>query len=148
MKKKHLFAMFIAACITFCLTTVMTASAVGPTTITWIQGTSPTATVQSTYANTNANITFEGIAISPSPGTFQVRLQYKNAFGSWVDDTNNNTYTISQNSNQSYNLRTGQYVTGQYFRKVWVSHGNHDYRVVLYNPSNPQVTTLQDLYLY
>ncbi len=145
---KKILAAFISVGMVLCLMSAITAFALGPTNITWLQGSSPSTAVQSIYANTNAIITFEGVATSSSSGSFKVKLQYKNWLGNWTDDTNNNIYTVQQHSNQTYNSRTGHYVTGQYFKLLWTSHGNHDYRVVLYDPSNPQVTYLQDIYLY
>lgn len=57
-------------------------------------------------------------------------------------------YTISQHSNQTYSSRLGTYVTGQYFKVQWSVTASGDYRVCFYNPSNPQVTSIQYLYLY
>ena len=148
MKKIRLLSILVVICLTLSTVCGITASAaVGPLTTNWFQTTYPTKSIESTYASNGQTVIFEGVATSPASGTFKAKLQYKNVFGSWVDDSNT-VYTIQQHSNQTYSTRLGQYVTGQYFKVYWSVNKSKDFRVLLYDPTNPQATALQYVYLY
>lgn len=95
-------------------------------------------------------ILFEGVATSPNYGTFKVELQRKLFLNVWYRVPNSYVYTVSQHSNQTLNLRTQQYVYGQYFVLRWYvgETQRKSYRVVLQQPTAPQVTVFTQVYFF
>lgn len=111
----------------------------------WSQGTEHTRYI-GPYSVDNGNwIHFEGVATAPTTGTFTVKLQRK--IGLIYFDTGN-TYTVTQQSGYTTNLRTGDRVVGQFFRLTWAKDGNHDYRIVFSNANKPQNMTINQVWFY
>lgn len=145
--KKKFFAVIAVLCAMMCLMCGVTAYASGPSKISWLQATNPTfGGAMNDYLAPVSAVVFEGVATSSSSGTFKAKLQRKS--GLFWSDVGGTVYTISQHSNQTYSSRLGTYVTGQYFKVQWSVNTSGDYRVYLYDPSSPQSTVLQYVYLY
>lgn len=117
-------------------------------TYSWLQATKPTfeEPCGTISAGNGDTLIFQGIATSSQSGTFNVRLQKKGVFGIWNDT--NNVYTVRQHHDQTYDTINNHYVTGQFYRLYWNIHENGTYRVVLYNPSAPQVCGLSQTIFY
>lgn len=148
MIKKKVLSIIAVMCAMMCLVCGITAHAAGPVTFSWLQSVNPTVyAMDSTYLSPDSAIVCDGVATSSEYGTFNLKLQKKGFLGIW-SDVGGTVYTVSQHSNQTYSARLGTYVTGQYFKVQWSVTGSGDYRVCFCNPSNPQVTGIQYLYLY
>ena len=109
----------------------------------WQEAVAPIFTLSERDFSSSQTIAFEGVATSSGSGTFNVELQKKNVFGVWI--TQSNVYTVNQHSNYTYNLRTGSYVVGQFFRLYWPQNGAGAYRIRLTSPSSPQVTGITQI---
>ncbi len=117
-------------------------------TYSWLQGTKPELTDSNweIQASKGKTIIFQGVATSSNTGSFKVKLQRKNIFGVWIDERN--IYTVSQHSKRSYDSVNKRYVIGQFYRLYWNTEYSTRYRVVLYEPTNPQVCGLTEVLFY
>ncbi len=101
----------------------------------WYQTAGSTITLSASH-NGSGQISFEAIATSVNPATFQVELQVPGFLGiGWKQV--GTVYTVNQHNNWTTSARTGQPVQGQYFRLFWPSQGNTNIRFVLKNPTQP-----------
>ena len=143
MKRRSLFVITLAIIVSLLGTNAAFAVS-ARSNFTWLQSVAPTYYSGEFHQDNSNTITFEGVATSPSSGTFKARLQKYDWFWGWVE-CNNNNYTVNQGSMRTYNVTTGQYVTGQWFKLYWTSSGNNNYRVAFSQPSNPQATVFSQV---
>ena len=136
MKRRSFFVITVILMVSLLTTTTVFAVS-SRSSFTWLQSVAPSYYSGEFHQDGSSSITFEGVATSPSSGTFKAILQRHEWYG-WVDA--GYKYTVNQNSNQTYNSTTGGYVIGQFFRLYWPTSGNYNYRVVLSQPSNSQAT--------
>ena len=117
-------------------------------TYSWLQKTNPTIEEPCGTIDMSKDtvLIFQGVATSSKEGTFKVKLQKKGFLGIWGDT--NNVYTVAQHHDQTYDTENKHNVTGQFFRLHWNIHEKGEYRVVLYNPTEPQVCGLSSVKLY
>ncbi len=117
-------------------------------TYSWLQKTNPTFEEPCGTIDMSKDtvLIFQGVATSSKEGTFKVKLQKKGFLGIWGDT--NNVYTVAQHHDQTYDTENKHNVTGQFFRLHWNIHEKGEYRVVLYNPTEPQVCGLSSVILY
>ena len=141
--KKRFFAALLA--FVMCLAVAGTAFAAN---YNWSQATSPTMTIPLGRLEPGSNINTcgvraSGVAVSPEKGTFQVKFQYKNMFGIWVDV--GGTFTVNQHSERKYDTVTNTYVNGQPFVITCSTTKKAEYRLVFSNPTRPQNTAILDV---
>jgi len=111
---------------------------------TWNQAPNPIYYTSTLEHNGVGQIIFEGVATSSSPGTFTIELQKKGSLGNW--NTVSTTYTgRAQSSRQTYNVRTGNPVLGEYHRIYWPPQGSGTFRFRLSSASKPQSTTFSQV---
>lgn len=140
---KRLLATLLAMMM-LCATVTTTAFAKSINDFVWLQGPTSKYTINLGEMSPGSNINTSGIqfffvATSSERGTFEVVLQHKGFLGIWQNV--GNRYTCNQNHDHLYDPRNGGYVEGQPSQLVWSTNQTGEYRIILENPSAPQVTS-------
>lgn len=143
---KRAFAILIAVMLIIAMGTVAFATSIND--FYWYQATGAKYVnlgQLSVSSSPNSGISYYFVATSPSDGQFRVVLQrnepFLGIFDNWVNVDGDAGYrTASQTSSQKYDPRNGGYVYGQPNLFTWLTNTSGQYRIVMDNPTNPQVT--------
>lgn len=115
----------------------------------WFPSSNTSAYDTSAYSMTSSDACVEGVLYSSTtPITIKVVLQKIGPFGIVIGESNV-SYNVTYSGGQTTNLRTGQPVTGKYFRLYFsnLSSGSN-YRVRFCDPSSTVSIGLTNVYFY